>query len=261
MIASRTAELSWPQGVGLKALPSVDSTNEEARRLAEHGEIGPLWIWAQHQTAGRGRRARAWLSSSEDLTATLLVRPRILRPEASLGEAATLSFVAALALADAIGFVTPKPKITLKWPNDVLTDGAKAAGILLEGRTDPKLGDWVAIGVGLNLVSAPTENEVEAGAWRTAALSQYGAPPAPDDALRILAFFFDQRLQRWRNEGFAGLRTDWLARAARLGDAIEARLPNETISGRFTDVDADGALVLETSRGSRRIAAADIYFP
>ena len=147
MIASRTAELSWPQGVGLKALPSVDSTNEEARRLAEHGEIGPLWIWAQHQTAGRGRRARAWLSSSEDLTATLLVRPRILRPEASLGEASPLSFVAALALAAALGFITPKTKITLRLDESV-AKFFRAMGPGYQARINRILGTWAQLKIG-----------------------------------------------------------------------------------------------------------------
>lgn len=255
-------EVRWPAGVGLKALETTDSTNEEARRLAEAGEPSPIWIWAREQTAGRGRRARAWKSGADDLTATLLLRPSALRPTARPGESATLSYAAALALSDALAMIAPTANTRLKWPNDVLADGRKIAGILLEGRSDPRFGDWVAIGIGLNIATAPNAQEVEAGAWESTALARYlSAPPAPDDALRLLAAAFQRRLQDWALDGFAALRTDWLSRAARLGETVEARLGASSVTGRFVDVDADGALVLETPNGVRRISAADVYFP
>ena len=141
--------IAWPQGYGLKRYDEIDSTNEEARRLAAAGEVGPLWLTATRQTAGRGRRGRSWEMAEGNLAATLLLRPD--RPQ---GEWAQLSFVIAIAAADTMaGFANAR--IALKWPNDVLADGKKLAGILLETANGPS--PALAIGIGVNLAHFPPE--------------------------------------------------------------------------------------------------------
>ena len=154
----------WPAGYQLIRLEEIDSTNCEARRLAEAGEAGPVWIMARSQTAGRGRRGRAWLSAPGNLAATLLIRP-------ARQPCGQLSFAAALAAADVAEHFAPTAPVTVKWPNDVLAGDRKMAGILLEST-----GDWLAVGVGINLVSHPETTEFPA-----TSLAALGvAVPSPD---------------------------------------------------------------------------------
>lgn len=256
-----TESASWPIGVGLSMLEAVDSTNAEARRRARAGEVGPLWIVADRQLEGRGRRGRTWRSDAQDLTATLLISPASLRPETTLSEIGTLSFVAGLAVADMIDALAPRAGATLKWPNDVLVRDRKIAGILLESEGAGEAA-WLAIGVGVNIAVAPAPEAVEPGAVAPIALAEVASGAVDRDAaLRGLAFAMAARLADWAEQGFAAARQAWLARAARLGETIVARLPQETASGRFVDVDDTGALVLTTPNGTRRIAAADVFFP
>ena len=170
---------------------------------------------------------------------------------------ARLSFHAALAVAELLEHLVPGAEVRLKWPNDALLNGGKAAGVLLEsfgGRPTQ-----LAIGIGVNLASAPP---VEGARWRpTSVAAETGETPDVDAALGVLAERLDHWLRLDALQGFAPVRAAWLARAARLGQPIEARLPRATIAGRFEDVDMDGALVLGTADGRRRIAAADIFFP
>ena len=236
-------------------LDSVDSTNEEAHRRALSGETGPLWIAAREQTAGRGRRGRVWRKEQGDLAATLLLRPTDIRPGATLAEAATLSFAICLALSDAVLTLSPKAPVALKWPNDVLLGGGKLSGVLLENR-----GGALAIGIGVNILHAPDAAALEPDAVPAAALADaVSPPPTPEHLLETLAAAFSTRLDAWRRDGFAALRGPWRARAAGLGGPILARAMHETVRGRFVDVDADGALVIETSDGVRRLHAADVF--
>ncbi len=246
--------MGWPAGVGRIALDSVDSTNEEARRLAEAGELGPVWITARRQTLARGRRGRAWAAPAGNLSATCL-----LRPEAPAAEAALLSFAACLSVADMLGALAPQAGITLKWPNDALLNGRKTAGVLLESASAGRKLAWLAVGVGVNLAHAPRD---ETDAWpATSLLRETGAAPQPEAALALLACAFAEWSQTLSSEGFAPLRAAWLARAARLGEKVVARMPREEVEGVFVDLDADGALVLMRPLGARRIGAAELFFP
>ncbi|WP_340109011.1 biotin--[acetyl-CoA-carboxylase] ligase [Pikeienuella sp. HZG-20] len=245
--------VDWPRGLGLIYLDEVDSTNEEARRRAAAGEAGPLWIAARRQVAGRGRWGRVWLEAEGNLYATLLSRPEIRTAEAGL-----LSFAACLAIAEF--FEGAGGAVALKWPNDALLNGGKAAGVLLEGSGRGDYLDWLAIGVGVNLVSAPSAESAGGAHPPTSLLASTGKRIAPEVALREIATSLDRWSKRLTSEGFAPLRAAWLSRATRLGERIEARTPKETIPGVFEDVDEKGALVLRTSDGVRRIHAADIYF-
>jgi BirA family biotin operon repressor/biotin-[acetyl-CoA-carboxylase] ligase len=240
----------WPDGVGRIALQRVDSTMEEAARRA--GEIAaPTWIMAAEQTAARGRRGRVWATSRGNFSATL-----VMRPEGGPSEAALRSFVAALALHDALaakaGGAAP---FTLKWPNDVLMEGRKVAGILLETRADGAL----LIGVGVNLAAAPDPADLEPAALAPAALAEAGAEISPAAFLDLLAPAFADWEGRFATQGFAPIRTAWLARAARLGAAVRARTGHEEIAGTFETLDSAGHLVLATAAGRRTIAAADVF--
>ena len=240
---------NWPQGYGLVRHAELDSTNSEARRLAEAGEAGPIWIIAEKQTAGRGRRGRSWETLSGNLAATLL-----LRPKASREAVGQLSFAAALAVADVAAHFAPAAAITVKWPNDVLADGRKLAGILLESGTDSTAG-WLAVGIGINLAAAPEGTEFPA-----TALAEFAGAPSPDDALALLAARFVHWYDAWMSGGFETLRAAWLARAGGLGLPIRARLPHETRHGVFEGIDGNGALLLNEQGRIHTIAAGEVFF-
>lgn len=230
----------------------VDSTNAEARRRAEAGERGPLWIKAARQTGGKGRQGRAWSSEPGNLYATLLMAPGMPASEASL-----YSFVACLAVAELLE--AKGATAQLKWPNDALVNECKICGVLLEGSGQGAALDWLAIGVGVNLAHHP---EADAAAIHppTSLQAETGKETPTDEALALLA----DGIARWgavlQTQGFAPVRTAWLSRAIKLGERIEARMAKETVKGVFEDVDEDGALVLRTPTGQRRLHAADIYF-
>lgn len=243
----------WPAGVGLRRFDVLDSTSDEAQRLARAGEPGPLWIVARRQTAARGRRGRAWSAPEGNLSATLLMRPAMAPAQAALH-----SFAACLAVAELFDALAPEAAVALKWPNDALLNGRKAAGVLLESAGTAGRLDWLTVGVGVNLAAHPP---AEPGAWPPTSLAaETGRAPDPEAALALLGARFDVWAGRLAAEGFGPLREAWLARAARLGEKVAARLPGETVEGVFADLDADGALVLAQGARVRRIQAADVFF-
>lgn len=246
-----SALTAWPQGYRLIELAEVDSTNEEARRRAQAGEPGPLWIRAARQTQGRGRRGRVWVAPPENLSATLQLRPS--RPAAACAQ---LSFVAALAAGDMLA--RHVPGVTLKWPNDVLVNGRKIAGILLESETGADgMAAWLAIGIGINLKAYPDDTELPA----TSITASGGMAPSPQDALLDLAGAFAKWYDAWRETGFPAIREGWLARAHGLGSRIRVRLAREELTGVFRDLDEDGALVLGLPGGvTRSVSAGDVFF-
>jgi BirA family biotin operon repressor/biotin-[acetyl-CoA-carboxylase] ligase len=236
----------WPQGYRKIRHAELDSTNSEAQRLAQAGESGPVWIIADRQTAGRGRRGRVWSTDTGNLATTLLLRPDA--PPAIVGQ---LSFVAALAAAEMAAHFAPCATITVKWPNDVLAEGKKLAGLLLEAGPG-----WLAVGIGVNLTSAPEGTEFPA-----TSLAQLGiAPPSSEEALTVLAARFAHWYDAWMEKGFETICAAWLARAGGLGGPIRARLPNETRQGVFEGIDASGALLLNEQGQVRAIAAGEVFF-
>lgn len=245
----------WPQGYGHLPLDTVDSTlDEAARRFATLP--GPTWISATTQTAARGRRGRAWVGPSGNFAATLVLPLHL--PET----AALRSFVAALALHQALVALTGRPEaFALKWPNDVLLHGGKLAGILLESLSVQGRIAGLAIGIGVNLAQAPDAAALEPGATPPVALAlELGTAVAPEAFLEALAPAYAHWEAQFATWGFAPIREAWLARAARLGAPITARLPTEELTGTFRTVDETGHLVLDTPHGPRRIAAGDIFF-
>ena len=237
----------------VEALDEVDSTNAEARRRAEAGDRGPRWITAGRQTAGRGRRGRNWETGAGNLAATYLAHTG--RPPA---EAAQVSFVAALAVADLASAYVPATLVSLKWPNDPLIAGRKTAGILVESGAHPGGGLWLAVGCGVNLATPPDAAERPATAF---AEHMRAPPPTPLDALSVLAEAFERWRGLWERLGFAPIAEAWTARAHGLGETCTARLPGETIQGVAEGLDGDGALRLRTAPGViRRITAGDVFF-
>lgn len=228
---------------------------EAARRLADCP--GPTWITADHQTAARGRRGRPWVNPPGNFAATLLMRP-----QGGPQLAALRSFVASLALHDAFLAATGRAEsFALKWPNDVLLNGGKVAGILLESLGSGTQISHLAIGIGVNLVAAPPRAEVETRAVQPVnLLSETGAQISPEDFLLLLAPAFDRYERQLTTYGFAPIREAWLARAAKLGEVITARTGTEEVTGTFETLDATGNLVLTTPKGQRAIAAADVFF-
>ena len=246
------ADPQWPAGYGRIVLPEIDSTNAEAVRRADTLDA-PTWILALRQTAGRGRRGRAWRDPGGNFAATL-----VMQPSGPPTDAALRSFVAALALHDALVGLTGRAEaFTLKWPNDVLLNGAKLAGILLESTAQGRGLRHLAIGIGVNLRNAPPAQE---GEMRPTSLWEFGVDVTPEDMLTHLAAAYAQREATLLAEGFAPIRAAWLARAARLGTSIVARAGGAETTGVFETIDDSGALILTTDTGRRSIAAADVFF-
>ena len=237
-------------------LDAVDSTNAEAARVARF-LTEPTWIMAHIQTAARGRRGRAWEMPPGNFAATLLMWPEGLPAVVALR-----SFVAALALFDACVALSGRAEsFALKWPNDVLVNGGKLAGILLESAGQARGVSHLAVGIGVNLAAAPDMGAVEAGALMPVSLlGELGISVTPEDFLALLAPAFAHWEALLTAEGFAPIRTAWLARAARLGERLLARTGTETYDGRFEGIDDRGALVLATADGRKVIAAADVFF-
>ena len=236
------------------ALDEAGSTNDEARARAAAGAPEGTVVWALRQQAGRGRRGRSWVSPPGNLYLSV-----VLRPACPARHVAQLSFVAALAVVDLVDGPLPG-RARCKWPNDILVDGAKVAGILLEsalgacGRVD-----WVVLGIGVNLASHPGI----AGPVPSTSLAAAGGAPAlaPEDALPLLLAALARRRQDWQAQGFGAVRRAWLARAHGLGGPVTVENGGRRRAGVFAGLDADGALVLAQADGSRlSIAAGDVVF-
>ena len=237
-------------------LDQTDSTNADARRRADAGETGPLWVVARRQSEGRGRRGRAWDSDAGNLFATLLTTTR-----KSPAEAAQVTFIAALAVADLLDSWAPASVVTIKWPNDVMLAGEKAAGVLVESGAHPAGGLWLAVGIGVNLIHAPEGTERPATALAHHLRGDVTAPPTVEVAAARLAEAFDVWMTRWETLGFEPILDAWRARTAGLQGPAVARLGRETVEGRAEGVAADGALKLRLADGTLRlISAGDVFF-
>lgn len=225
---------------------------DEARRLAGLGAEDGTLVWALEQTAGRGRHGRGWSSPPGNLYCSM-----VLRPDCSPARAAQLSLVAAVALADAVAsLVPPAATVRLKWPNDLLLDDRKTAGLLLEAASHADGGlDHLILGLGLNIASHPADV-----GQPVTDLGQAGATADAADALEAVMGRLFAWIARWEAGDFAAVRTAWLARAKGFGDTVTVRLGDERLSGRFAGLDAGGAMILETAAGRRAISAGEVFF-
>lgn len=254
----------WPSDVDRKVYDELDSTSAEATRIAPV-LAGPTWIMARKQTAGRGRRGRIWMDPPGNFAATLVL-PTTETPD----QVALRSFVASLAFFDAVVAVTGHARgLTLKWPNDVLLNGGKLGGILLESlkvagqgsQQGSHRGSHLAIGIGVNLIAAPAPENVEKrGVTPVSLLGETGTDVTQDDFLDQLAIAYSARESQFTTYGFAPIREVWLTRAARIGEQVTARTGTTEIAGIFETIDAAGMLVLSTAKGRRAIPAAEVFF-
>lgn len=244
-------------------LAETGSTNDVAKCLAAEGAPEGTLIWADAQTSGRGRRGRSWQSPAGNLYVSI-----ILRPPAPVAKVGQLGFAAALAIAETAARVLPAGRmIACKWPNDVLVGGRKVAGLLLETDMRPDgAAAWLVLGVGINVASHPAAVEFPA-----TSLAAEGAAADVAGVLRGFAGHFLTRYDGWRADGFAALRESWLRRAVGVGGPISVRLENRTLTGIFSGLDEEGALLLHSAQSGDagpgidprplRITAGDVFFP
>ena len=241
-------------GVRLIARDTLPSTNAEALARARAGERGPLWIAAAGQTAGRGRRGNVWASEPGNLYASLLLSDAA--PPAHLPE---LCFVVALAARDAAGAIAPQlaARLKLKWPNDLLLDRAKLAGILIEAESVAAT-TAVAAGIGVNCAHHP-----EHLPYPATSLAACGAAVTPDELLRALSGTMVSRLAQWdRGAGFAAIRAEWLSHAAGIGSDIHVRLTDGEVTGTFETIDSIGRLMLRLPVGRiEAITVGEVFAP
>lgn len=240
-----TYQTHLPPGVSLIEMQSTASTNDEAKKRAAAGAASGTVIFAHMQTAGRGRQGNSWTSIEGNLFMSVILRPE------QLQERGQLSFLSAVALAETLESRGLKPE--LKWPNDLLLDGKKAAGILLETESiGGKPADWVVIGIGANIVAAPE------GAVSLKSLGIDGVT-----AVALLEKLVERLMSWyaiWQKDGFEPVRQAWLFRAGHLGRKMNVRLPKETFAGIFKGIDTAGALQIEMQDGSQRLVSSGEVF-
>lgn len=239
-----------PTGYRLLAFDTLDSTNKEALRridsIAESGDV----VWSKRQTAGRGRRGREWVSTDGNLFLTLIVR---IPEECMIGQ---LAFVTALGVADAlVRAMNDPPNIRLKWPNDILLDGHKLGGILIERSDSPRNVDLIAIGIGINVAEAAFPG--------SASMRNSGCTASLSVLVGLLCQEFDKWQKCWLESGFATVRDAWMARADRMGEHIKVQFPDGTsVEGTFHGIDETGALELRRAEGPCEIiATGEVFFP
>jgi BirA family biotin operon repressor/biotin-[acetyl-CoA-carboxylase] ligase len=250
---STDRRLPWPDGIGRVILESVDSTMAEAARRAPVLDR-PTWIMAHEQTAARGRRGRTWNNPAGNFAATL-----VMKPGGAPAHAALRSFLASNALFETLAMKIDRSKLALKWPNDVLLNGGKVAGILLESTGRGGSVDWLSIGIGVNLVAVP-EALQNADFPPVSLAGEGGETTEVHEFLSLLASNMATEEGIFSELGFQPIRQKWLRHAARLGEVITARTTRDTFTGTFETVDEAGQLVLITAKGPVTIPAADVYF-
>ncbi|WP_430475568.1 biotin--[acetyl-CoA-carboxylase] ligase [Thalassospira lucentensis] len=250
-MTARTIRL--PEGFYLHELEAIDSTNDEAKRLADKGAQSGALVLARSQTSGRGRRGRDWSSPVGNLYSSLL-----LRPTCSLAEAARLTFLIAVAMAEAIETVTGQQvRPDCKWPNDLMVNGRKICGILLESASNKgSATDYLVIGAGVNVAFFPDDSERLA-----TSLATLGAPVSVDDLVSTYIARVAHWLPIWETEGFTPIREAWLIRGYGIGNPVVARLTERELEGTFIGLDDDGSLILRDDSGiEHRIGAGEVFF-
>lgn len=241
-------------GFNVVTFDAIGSTNDEARRLAAAGAADGTVVWARKQTSGRGRRGRAWLSPRGNLYCSVLLRPHV-----DIAVAAQFSLVTAVALAETFTELLPRRgHVQQKWPNDVLINGRKAAGILLEssgmGTGRP---DWLIVGCGVNVARLPELPETVA----TSLHAEGAGEATPEQVLQAFLAHLQVWRRRWETEGMAPVRRAWLDRAYGLGERLVVRLPGSMLQGVFRGLDEQGALLLASDDGRLlTVTSGELFF-
>ncbi|MCA1198912.1 biotin--[acetyl-CoA-carboxylase] ligase [Sphingomonas sp. R647] len=229
----------------IRVVAETGSTNADMLALAAAGAAEGSWLRAERQTAGKGRQGRAWESPIGNFYGSTLVRLRPTDPPAP-----TLALITVVALEESVRVFLPTGA-TIKWPNDLLIDGAKLSGVLLE-----RAGDAVVVGIGVNLSHHPDLPDRPA-----TSLAAQGVAVAAATFAEVLAESFARWLSRWRGEGLDPIRQRWLDRAHPTATALTARLPDGiSHDGLFDGLTGDGALILRLADGSRHVIhAGDVF--
>ena len=215
------------------------------------------WVFAHNQTDGKGRRGRVWIDPTGNFACTC-----VFFPKTTIDKFALSSFTAALSLYDSLDyFGQSKANISIKWPNDILLNEKKVAGILLETIALGQNKVALSIGFGVNLLSYPEISELEENAFSpTSFLTETGVAIDPLELLNKLAANFSKYEGTLQDKGFTELRSLLMDRIHGIGSQIIVRTTNETLHGVFSDINMDGHLILKAGRTKRAIAAADVYF-
>ena len=235
-----------PDGFTLELVDEIGSTSEALKARAAEGAADNLALLARRQTGGHGRMGRPWRSIEGNLLLSVLMRPATLRYPGHW------SILAAVALTEAITRLLPNPTLLrVKWPNDLLLDGGKLAGILLEAgfAAEP----WLVAGFGVNLAAAP-----EGLGRQTACLADVTRAPSPEEFARDLLAALLRWRGRYEREGFGPVRDAWLAIAHRPGDLLIVGQGDGRIEGRFRGIGDDAALLLDGADGPIMIAAGEV---
>lgn len=223
----------------------LGSTNDEALDQARQGAPDGTVIWARAQTAGRGRRGRTWSSPEGNLYLSVVLR--------DVGPATPqLGFVAALAVADAVDKMCGTARARLKWPNDVLLDGAKLAGLLLE-MEQTSHGVATVLGIGVNLRHFPPD-----AAYPATSLRAHCVEASVDAMLAHVLTAFGSRRDQWVNEGFDRIRSEWALRGHRRGEGLKLKVLGREMTGEFVGLDADGSLLAQIAGKIERFSATEI---
>ncbi|WP_144186677.1 biotin--[acetyl-CoA-carboxylase] ligase [Elioraea rosea] len=239
---SDTPPVSWR----IERHARLSSTNDRAIEAADAGEPPGLVVLAGEQTAGRGRSGRKWHSPPGNLYCSVLLPPG----EGLVGGAAAL--LSGLALHDALSVYAPG--LRLKWPNDLLAGAAKLGGVLVEGGTTRHGAPWLVAGIGANLASAP-----ELADRQATSLAALGAAPTPEEVADRLVARLAARLEAYGQGAMAGLVSAWAERALPEGTAMSVKARSGMLAGRYAGLDRDGALLLATEQGLRRVVAGEVF--
>lgn len=255
-------------GYRLASFDAIGSTNTEALAAAAAGDPGGIWFAALQQTEGRGRRGRQWMSPPGNLAASLLIVP-----DASPDIVATLGFVAGVALNRALSTILPngmvrigidgadgadgRSRIALKWPNDVLADGAKLAGILLEASKTPTGGTAIVVGCGVNVVAAP-----EGVPYPATSLTTLGVQRTAEDVFESLSDAWVETFALWDDgRGVPAILEQWRGSAAGIGAPVAVSQDGVVRRGIFETIDSSGRLIIRDDDGARfPITAGDVHF-
>jgi len=245
--------LNLPTGYRVIALDTVDSTNDELkRRASSNSEDEGLAIWSRIQTAGKGRNQRRWVSDIGNMYISVLFRPNC-----SLPDAAQLGFLPVIAASKTLEHLLRKtPDISYKWPNDLLLNKKKVGGTLLEAGFYQKTKTiWVAVGFGLNIQNFPSTAYFPA----TSIKDEMGEDLKIEEVVELYLQNLSELYSSWQEMGFEPVRKEWLSRGHGINEPLRVKLGVKNLFGLFRDLDKTGALVIDTSKGSHRVSAGDVY--
>jgi BirA family biotin operon repressor/biotin-[acetyl-CoA-carboxylase] ligase len=243
-----------PKGYDLIFFDSIGSTNEELKKMAiTHNAPGGLVMWSLAQTGGKGRLKRNWVSKRGNMHCSVLFRP-----DYGIVEAAQIGFLTVVAAGESLTALLGKGvSLSYKWPNDLLLNEKKIGGILLESNIGQNsTGSWVVVGCGINLQNFPQKTRFPA----TSIIEELGESLIVKNVVEAFLTHLEKWYRCWREYGFMPVRDAWLSSAHSIGEPLIIISGSEKILGSFEDLDEDGALVIKTQSGTRRISAGDIYF-